>query len=62
MQNLADRFNVVIVRILGVVGHEKGLIDAMSSFGVKSILRGDILTLDKWFSDSKKNMGIPYTV
>ena len=41
MQNLADRFNVVIVRILGVVGHEKGLIDAMSSFGVKSILRGD---------------------
>ena len=41
MQNLADRFNVVIVRILGVAGHEKGLIDAMSSFGVKSILRGD---------------------
>ena len=62
MQNLADRFNVVIVRILGVAGHEKGLIEAISSFGVKSILRGDITTLDKWFSDSKKNMWIPYTV
>ena len=56
MQNLADRFNVVIVRILGVASHEKGLIEAISSFGVKSILRGDITTLDKWFSDSKKNM------
>ena len=54
MQSLADRFNVVIVRIFGAAGHRKGLIDAMSSFGVKSILRRDIITLDKWFSDSKE--------
>ena len=26
----------------------------MPNFGVKSILRGDIITLVKWFSNSKK--------
>ena len=56
MQSLADQFNVVTVTIFGAAGHGKGLIDAMSSFGVKSILRRDIITLDKWFSDSKRNM------
>ena len=54
IQRLADRFNVVIVRIFGAVGHGKGLRDAMSSFGVKSILRRGIVTLDKWFSDTKR--------
>ena len=28
--------------------------DAMSSFGVKSVMHRDIITLDKWFSDSKE--------
>ena len=37
MQNLADGFNVVTVRIFGAAGHGKGLIDAMTSFGVKSV-------------------------
>ena len=45
MQSLADQFNVVTVTIFGVAGHGKGLIDAMSSFGVKSILRRNIITL-----------------
>ena len=44
MQNLANKYNVTIVRIFGAAGHGKGLIDAMSSFGVKAILRRDIVT------------------
>ena len=43
VQSLADRFNVVIPRIFGAVGHGKELIDAMSSFAVKSILRREIM-------------------
>ena len=54
MLNLADRFNAVIVKIFGAAGHEKELTDAVSSFGFKSILRCDIITLDKQFSDSKE--------
>ena len=49
MQSLGDRFNVVIVRIFGAAGHGKGLIDAISSFGIRSVLRCDIITLNKWF-------------
>ena len=45
MQSLADRFNVVIVRIFEAAGHRKGLIDSMPSFSVKSILHRDIITL-----------------
>ena len=47
MLSLADRFNAVIVKIFGAAGHEKELIDVVSSFGVKSILHCDIITLDK---------------
>ena len=54
MQNLANRYNVRIIRIYGAAGHEKGLIDAMSSFGVKSILRRDIVTQDCWFQNSEE--------
>ena len=54
MQSQADEFNVVTVRIFGAADHGKELIDAMFSFGVKSILRCDKITLDKWFSESKK--------
>ena len=45
-QNLADKYNARIIRLYGAVGHGKGLIDAMSSFSVKSILRKDIVTGD----------------
>ena len=39
LQELANEFNLTIVRIYGAAGHGKGLIDSMSSFGCKSILR-----------------------
>ena len=51
---LADKYNVRIIRLHGAAGHGKGLIDAMSSFGVKSILRRDIVGLDVWFGNSKE--------
>ena len=35
--------------------HGKGLIDAMSSFCEKIILKRDIVDLDLWFSDSWEN-------
>ena len=53
-QSLANDYNVRIVRIYGAAGHGKGLIDAMSCFGVKSILRRDIVGLNVWFANSKE--------
>ena len=40
------------MRIYGAAGHRKGIIDVMSSFGVRSILKRDIIGLDVWFGDS----------
>ena len=54
MQNLSDTYNLRIISISGAAGHGKGLIDAMSSFGAKSILRRDIVAFDVWFADSKE--------
>ena len=54
MQTLADTYNVKIVRLFGAAGHGKGLIDAMSSFGVKSVIRRDIVTKDDWFNNSQE--------
>ena len=51
-QDLANEFNVRIIRLYGAAGHGKGLIDAMSNFGVKSILRRNIVTHDVWFANS----------
>ena len=53
-QDLANKYNVRIVRLYGAAGHGKGLIDAMSSFGVKSILRKDIVTGDVWYKNSEE--------
>ena len=39
MQHLADKYNVTTIRVYDAAGHGKGLIDAMSSLGVKNILR-----------------------
>ena len=44
---------MIIARIYGAAGHGKGLIDAMSSFGVKSIIRKDIVTHDVWFDSAE---------
>ena len=54
MQTLSNDDNVKIIRIYGAAGHGKGLIDAMSHFGVKSILRRDVIGLDQWLVDSKE--------
>ena len=47
-------YNARIVRLYGAAGHGKGLIDAMSSFGVKSILRKDIVTGDVSYKNSEE--------
>ena len=38
MQTLWNDYNIKTIKIYDAAGHRKGLIDAMSSFGVKSIL------------------------
>ena len=50
-QKLADNYNCKIVRVFGAGGHGKGIIDAMSAFGVKGILRRDIAGLELWWKD-----------
>lgn len=52
LQALADEFNLRIIRTYGAAGHGKGAIDAMSSFGVKNILRKDIVTYDVFFNNA----------
>ena len=52
LEQTANKYNVTILRIYGTAGHGKGLIEAMSSFGVKGILRTHIIGNDEWFSNS----------
>ena len=54
LQKLANEFNVRIIRTYGAAGHGKGTIDAMSSFGVKNVLRRDIVTHDIFFDTSEE--------
>ena len=51
---MADKHNVQIICLYGAVGHGKGLIDAMSRFGAKSILRKDIVTGDVGYKNSEE--------
>ena len=51
-QQIANKYNVTILGIHGAAGHGKGLTDGMSSFGVKGILRRDIIGNHEWFSNS----------
>ena len=51
---MANEYNVCIIRLYGAAGHGKGLIDATSSFGVKSILRKDIVANDLWYRNSEE--------
>ena len=46
LQKLADDFNLRTIRTYGAAGHGNGVIDTMSSFGVKNILRKDIVPVD----------------
>ena len=52
MINLSNKYNIRIIRINGAAGHGKGLIDAVSSFGVKAILRRDIVSHDCWLESN----------
>ena len=52
LQSLADEFSLRIIRTYGPAHHCKGAIDAMSSFGVKNILRKDMVTHDVFFNNS----------
>ena len=51
-QKLCDEYDITMIRIYGAAGHGRGLIDAMSSFGCKAILRQDIMGKDIWFNNS----------
>ena len=50
---MADEFGLRVTRTYGAAGHGKGVIDAMSSFGAKNILKHDIITRNVFFNDSE---------
>ena len=52
MQKLSDMCNIRIIRLHGAAGHGKGLIDTVSSFGVKYILCKNVIAFEKWFGNS----------
>ena len=52
MQRLTGKYSVTVTRVYGAAGHGKGLIDAMSSFGVNNTLRQSMITNDWWFEIS----------
>ena len=54
LQRLAKEFNLQIIRTFGAAGHGKGAIDGMSSFGVKNILRKDIVTNNIFLSKARR--------
>ena len=47
-------FGLRIIHTYGATGHGKGAIDGMSSFGVKNILRKDIVAHDIFFNHSEE--------
>ena len=52
-QKSADYCGLRIIRTYGASGHGKGAIDGMLSFGVKNVLRHDIVTQDIIFNNSQ---------
>ena len=47
-------FSLRIILTYGATGHGKEAIDGMSSFGVKNILRKDIVTIDIFFNQNEE--------
>ena len=47
-------FGLRIIHTYGATGHGKGAIDGMSSFGVKNILRKDIVAHDIFLNHSEE--------
>ena len=54
LNKLVYEFNLRIIRTYGAVSHGKGAIDGMSSFGVKNVLRKDIVTHNVFSNKSKE--------
>ena len=53
MKRIAIEFGITVVWFYGELGHGRGLVDAMSSFGCKLQLRHEIITNDSWFPNAK---------
>ena len=51
---MASEFNLRIIHTYGAAGHGKGAIDGMSSFGVKNVLRKDIVNHNVFFNKSEE--------
>ena len=54
LKKLASEFNLRIIRTYGAGVHGKGAIDGMSSFGIKNVLRKDIVTHNVFFNKSEE--------
>ena len=54
LQKLANGFNLSIICTYGGAGNGKGTTDAISSFGVKNVLRRDFVTQDNFFDTSEE--------
>ena len=54
MKKLAQMYDIEVVWFHGEVGHGRGIVDSMSSFGCKAILRDAVVTGDLWFPDADK--------
>ena len=52
LQQKVNKFNDAFMRIYAAVGHSKRLIDTISSFVVKGLLRRDIIRTDERFCNS----------
>ena len=52
MVRIAQKYDIDIFWFYGEAGHGRGLVDAMSSFGCKKLLKDAIVTEDVWFRDA----------
>ena len=52
-RNLAKQLDKTVIAYYGVCGHGKGLVDAMSAFGVKTPLRRAVVTEDLKYSSAQ---------
>ena len=52
-KNLAKQLDKPVIAYYGVCGHGKGLVDAMSAFGVKTPLRRAVVTDDLEYSSAQ---------
>ena len=54
LKRMAMKYDINIVWFYGIPGHGRGLVDAMSSFGCKSILRDAVIYEDMWFNSAEE--------